>query len=288
MPPAGPIRPALDHELALLADSYRRASFNPQLAEVDRFARDTLGGEVFVAEQDGDLVGASACASFGQTGWVGAVAVVPERRRGGLGRALTQAAIERLFQLGARTVMLYATEMGRPLYERLGFVAEGECVTVGGERPARRGPLRRGASRGGSMPDGVRPARAGDLEVALDIDRDATGENRAGLLTAFWPRGALVAESGGRLRGYFLSSPWRPGGGIVAEDPDSGLALIAAARQHTGGELYLSIPSGNVPALRALAVRGVPEHSRTTRMRLGPPLEWQPLALFSTFNLFWG
>lgn len=288
MPPAGPIRPALDHELALLAGSYRRANFNPQLAEMGRFARDTLGGELFVAEQDGELAGASACASFGESGWVGAVAVVPERRRGGLGRALTQAAIERLLQLGASTVMLYATEMGRPVYERLGFVAEGECVTMGGDRRARRGPRRRGGSRAGSMPGGVRPARAGDLEAVLEIDRDATGEDRARLLTAFWPRRALVAESEGRLRGYYLSSPWRPGGAIVAEDVGSGLALIAAAGQHTSGELYLSIPSGNVPALRALAVRGVPEHSRTTRMRLGPPLEWQPQALFSTFNLFWG
>ncbi len=186
-------------------------------------------------------------------------------------------AIERLRQLGAETILLYATELGRPVYERLGFRAEGECVTLGGELPP-----------DGPPPPGVRPAVAGDLPAALAIDRHATGENRGRLLAALWPDAALVAESGGGLRGYFLSSPWRPGGAIVAEDLETGLALVSAARRCAGGELYVSVPAGNAPALRALAARGEREHSRTTRMRLGPPLDWQPQALFSTFNLFWG
>jgi predicted N-acetyltransferase YhbS len=276
MAPAGPIRPVRDHELALLGDHYERAGFNRHLAEVARFARDTLGGEIFVAERDGKPVGASACAHFGASGWVGAVAVLPEQRHRGLGSALTSAALERLQRLGASTVTLYATDMGRPVYRRLGFVTEGQCVTIGGQPP--RGPL----------PAGVRLAGAGDLEAALAIDRAVTGEDRARLLTAFWPRAALVAGSDGRLHGYFLPSPWRPGGAIVAEDLEAGLALIAWTRQHTGGELYFFVPSGNAPALRALAAAGEREHSRSTRMRLGPPLGWQPLALFSTFNLFWG
>jgi predicted N-acetyltransferase YhbS len=284
MPPAGPIRPAQDHELALLGRQYQRSNFNSNLAEVARFARDMLGGEIFVAEQHGGPVGASACAHFGATGWVGGVAVLPERRGGGLGGALTQAAVERLFQLGANTVMLYATEMGRPVYERLGFVAEGECVTLEATVATPDAALPAGA-RGGPR---VRAAREDDLEAALALDRHATGEDRARLLAAFWPEGSLVVESDGGLRGYLLSSPWRPGGAILARDLAAGLALVAAARRRTGGELFLSVPAANQPALRALTTAGHREHSRTTRMRLGPPLQWNPLALFSTFNLFWG
>jgi hypothetical protein len=37
-----------------------------------------------------------------------------------------------------------------------------------------------------------------------------------------------------------------------------------------------------------LEARGQTERSRVTRMRLGPPVSWQPHAVFSTFNLFWG
>ena len=271
------IRTARDHELALFAAHYQRVGFNPRMAEVVRFARDTLGGEIFVVERDGAVAGVSACAHFGPSGWIGAVGVVPEWRRGGIGGALTEAAAERLRQLGATTVMLYATDMGRPVYERLGFVAEGECVTVITAPPG-----------GAPPPGGVRLALPADLEAALALDRSATGEDRSRLLAPLWPGGAMVAESGGGLRGYFLPSPWRPGGAIVADDPHAGQALLAWARQHAGGELDLSVPSGNGPALRALGASGAREQRRATRMRLGPPLPWQPLSLFSVFNLFWG
>ena len=311
------IRPAGEAELDLLAGLYERAHFHPVLATVDRFARDVLGGQVYVAERDGALVGASGCAHFGPTGWVGAVAVVPEARRGGLGRALTEVAVAWLRERGATTIQLYATDMGRPVYERLGFVAEGTCVTLGG------------SWQPGRQPPGVRAARAEDLPAALAVDREATGEDRVTLLTSLWPGPphpapgapetagpaaarpqsaalgapgtavarartaqpgvALVIEVGGEVRGYHLPSPWRPGGATVAADLSGGLALLeATGRRLDGADLSLSIPEGNAPAIRALEAGGQTERSRTTRMRLGPPLPWRPHALFSTFNLFWG
>jgi GNAT superfamily N-acetyltransferase len=272
------VRPALEAELDLLGDVYRRSSFNPRLAAVDRFARDVLGGEVFVAERDGAVVGASGCAHFGATGWVGAVAVVPEARRAGLGRALTEAAMDCLRERGATTIQLHATEMGRPVYQRLGFVAEAGCVTLSG------------SWRPGQPPAGVRVARPDDLRAAIEVDRQATAEDRSALLTALWPESGLVAEVDGEVRGYHLSSaPWRPGGGTVATDASSGLALVeAAGGRLDGAELALSIPEGNAAAIRALRARGQTERSRVTRMRLGPVLPWRPSAVFSTFNLFWG
>src|SRR6266487_990665 len=245
------VRPARDADLDLLAEVYERASFNPRLAAVDRFARASLGGGVFVAERDGDLVGVSGCAHFGATGW--------------------------LQERGAGTIQLYATDLGRPVYERLGFVAEGACVTLGGPWQP------------GWRPAGVRAARADDLQPALAVDRDATGEDRAALLASLWTESALVAEAGGEVRGYHLPSPWRPTGATVAADLSSGLALIeVTGGRLNGADLSLSIPDGNAPAIRALEARGQAERSRATRMRLGPPLPWRPSAIFSTFNLFWG
>jgi GNAT superfamily N-acetyltransferase len=277
MPATQGIRPATERELDLLPSVYERASFNPRLAAVDRFARVALGGEVFVVERDDGLAGASGCAHFGATGWVGAVAVVPEARRAGLGRALTEAAVAWLRERGAGTIQLYATDMGRPIYELLGFVAEGACVAFGGRWQP------------GPPTGAVRAAGPDDLQAAQAVDREATGEDRAALLTSLWPGSALVAEAGGEVRGYHLPSPWRSGGATVAADLASGLALIeAAAGRLNGAELSLSIPQGNEPAIRALEARGQTERSRATRMRLGPPLVWRPRAVFSTFNLFWG
>jgi GNAT superfamily N-acetyltransferase len=285
------IRPARQPELSQLGGLYARAGFAARLAGVVGFARARLGGEVFVADLDGELVGVAAGAHFGASGWVGGVAVAPERRRAGLGGALTEAVVAHLRDRRAGTVLLLATELGRPVYERLGFVAEGEYVTLAG-------PPVTGRSAGGGrpwgterepagLPAGVRVGRAGDRTAVLELDRAATGEDRRRLLGALWPAGGLVAGDGA-VRGYHLASPWRGGGATLAADPEAGLALLQAVRRSDAEEVSVSLPTGNRPGVLALAATGFQERSRTTRMRLGPPLVWRPEAVFGAHNLFWG
>jgi GNAT superfamily N-acetyltransferase len=275
---AGPtIRPARQEELSRLGALYVRAGFTARLAGVVGFARARLGGEVVVADLDGELVGVAAGAHFGASGWVGGVAVAPERRRAGLGGALTEAVVTQLRDRRAVTVQLLATELGRPVYERLGFVAEAEYRTLAG--PPAPPP--------GGTPAGVRAGRATDRAAVLALDRLATGEDRSRLLDALWPAGGLVAGDGDP-RGFHLASPWRNGGATVAGDPEAGLALLEAVRRGDGGEVSVSLPAGNRAGLLALAAAGFRERSGTTRMRLGPPLPWHPESVFGAHNLFWG
>ena len=172
-------------DLARLGPVFEQAGFGGRLAKVVGFARARLDGEVVVAEADGELVGVAAGAVFGGTGWVGGVAVVPAHRRIGLGGALTQAIVESLEASGVATVLLHATALGRPVYERLGFVPETPYRTLSGPtlpRGPREAPVRAG--------------RAADLEAVLALDLAATGEDRRRLLTALWPTGGLVAAPG--------------------------------------------------------------------------------------------
>jgi GNAT superfamily N-acetyltransferase len=303
------IRPARLEELSGLGTLYARAGFSARLAGVVGFARARLGGEVFVAELDGELVGVAAGAHFGASGWVGGVAVTPERRRAGLGGALTEAVVAHLRDRRAGTVQLLATELGRPVYQRLGFAAETEYRTfTGPPSPGKSGgPLAglaakpgpagvaarvgagavRGAAGAGG-PVGVRAARPGDRAAVLALDRQATGEDRGRLLGALWPAGGLVAGGAGAPRGFHLASPWRSGGATIAADPEAGLALLEAVRRASAEELSVSVPAGNRAGLLALEAAGFRERSVTTRMRLGPPLPWRPEAVFGAHNLFWG
>ena len=282
MSAAGPtIRPARQEELSRLGALYVRAGFTARLAGVVGFARARLGGEVFVADLDGELVGVAAGAHFGASGWVGGVAVAPERRRAGLGGALTEAVVRHLRERQAVTVQLLATELGRPVYERLGFVAEAEYRTLAGP------PAPRPAAPGGAPAASVRAGRPADRAAVLALDRLATGEDRSRLLDALWPAGGLVAGDGDP-RGFHLASPWRNGGATVAGDPDAGLALLEAVRRGDGGEVSVSLPAGNRAGLLALAAAGFRERSGTTRMCLGPPLPWRPESVFGAHNLFWG
>jgi ribosomal protein S18 acetylase RimI-like enzyme len=270
------IRPATPEELAGLGPVYEQSGFGARLAGVVGFAKARLAGEVVVAEAGGELAGVAAGAVFGATGWVGGVAVVPAHRRAGLGGALTGAIVEFLEAGGAATVLLHATALGRPVYERLGFVAEAAYLTLAGPTHPRTSP---------GPP--VRAGRAADLEAVLALDLAATGEDRGRLLTALWPVGGLIAGDG-RPLGYHLPSPWRPGGAIVAADPGAGLALLDAVRAAPGEDVAISVPAANPAALAFLEAAGFSERFRTVRMHRGPRLRWDPGALFGAHNLFWG
>jgi ribosomal protein S18 acetylase RimI-like enzyme len=256
---------------------FEQAGFGGRLAKVVGFARARLDGEVVVAEAGGELVGVAAGAVFGATGWVGGVAVVPAHRRIGLGGALTLAIVEFLEASGVATVLLHATALGRPVYERLGFVPETPYRTLSGPTMPR-----------GPREAPVRAGQAADLEAVLALDLAATGEDRRRLLTALWPTGGLVAVPGGRPLGYHLASPWRTGGATIAADPGAGLALLDAVRAAAGEEVAISVPTANAAAVDALEAAGFSEVYRTIRMYRGPRVPWDPAALFGAHNLFWG
>ena len=275
--PARPtLRSARPDDLARLGPLYEQSGFGARLAGVVGFARARLDGEVVVAEAGRELVGVAAGAAFSGTGWVGGVAVVPGHRRAGLGGALTEAIVQFLEGRGVATVQLHATALGRPVYERLGFVPEAAYLTLTGPtRPPSPGD------------PSLRAGRQADLEEVLALDLAATGEDRRRLLTALWPTGGLVADDG-RLLGYHLASPWRSGGAVLAADPKAGLALLDAVRAAPGDEVGISVPAANTPAVRSLESAGFTERYRTVRMHRGPRVPWNPAALFGAHNLFWG
>jgi GNAT superfamily N-acetyltransferase len=276
-PPRPSLRSARPDDLARLGQLYEQSGFGARLAGVVGFARARLDGEVVVAEAGGELVGVAAGAAFTGTGWVGGVAVVPGHRRAGLGGALTEAIVEFLEGRGVATVLLHATALGRPVYERLGFVPEAAYLTL-------TGPTRPGSPGDPSL----RAGRQADLEAVLALDLAATGEDRRRLLAALWPTGGLVAAGNGRLLGYHLASPWRSGGAVIATDPRAGLALLDAVRAAPGDEVGISVPAANTPAVRSLESAGFSERYRTVRMHRGPRVPWNPAALFGAHNLFWG
>jgi hypothetical protein len=222
------------------------------------------------------IVGGACCASFGDTGWIGALGVVPRARGRGAGTALAEASVAWLKEQGAKTVLLHATDAGRPVYEGLGFVAEG------------RSRAWRGGPNHGRPGAGLRALRASDREAVRALDHAVTGERRDAVLDAITPLTGLAAERDGALRGYLLSSPWGAGPAVLSDDEDAGIELLAAARGATQGPAILTLPDDNAVGVAALERWGFRPVNHAERMRLGPPLDWRPQQLFGMYNLFWG
>jgi len=275
------IGPAGD-DLDGVARIYDAVGFRPDLVDDLDFLR-RLGGEVFAATMGGTVVGVSSCIAFARTGWIGGVAVAAEHGRHGLGTELTDAALRALKARGVTTALLHATGMARPLYERIGFVPEGEFAELHG-RPAPRPAAPAAPSR-------LRPGTGADLAAVLHLDQRATGEDRGRLLRALWPHGGLVHDDDGTVRGFLLRQSGSAVGAVIAE-PDAGLDLLAAAvsasAAGTEGDLRVPVPVAQAGPRELLLRQGFREAFRTTRMHRGPSPAWHADRIFSAFNLYWG
>jgi hypothetical protein len=224
----------------------------------------------------GEPAGVACCASFGTTGWIGALGVVPAARGRGLGTVLTEACLEWLRERGAQTVLLYATEPGRPVYERLGFVAEGLAVAWQGRAPRPDG-------------SGLRALREEDREAMGRLDHEMSGEDRSAVLDVLGPvRGIASFDPGAEdLTGFAAASPWGISVAVCARDQAAGVELMAGVcAQGRGGTLI--VPEENEPAAQAVRDWGLTRANDGERMRLGPPPAWDVHRQFGLFNLFWG
>jgi len=229
-----------------------------------------------VADVDGDIVGTGVGTSNGSVGWIGTIFIAPDRRGRGLGRALTQAIIDRLESAGCRSFVLVATNEGRRLYERMGFELQSRyhVLQAVGLPPA-------------SAPDGVRPFEAGDLADIERLDRAGTGEDRGHAIRRYAGADTTRVATGddGSVEGYVLRAPWG-GGATVARSPDVALRILTARRRAAGpeGRVRLGILDENADGMARLMDVGFRQTWSAPRMLRGEPIVWRPSWIWGQFN----
>ncbi len=202
------------------------------------------------------VLAAASASAYGELGFIGNVIVQPAYRSQGLGKQLMGAALDWLVAAGVCQVELDATVQGRPLYTRLGFVA----TVVSWHLMA---PLRNLRADGlVTDPDQVRiePLDAATIERVAQLDRDAFGGDRRGLLALMLglseSYGWMATDESSSPRGYLIVRPpehGRPGwriGPWIAQSPSVAAALLRHAVGSAEGARLLS--GGASPALLAV------------------------------------
>lgn len=150
------------------------AGWNQTEADWRRFLEFDSDG-TFVAVAADRIVGTVATIVYeDRIAWIGMMLVDPDFRRRGIGEGLMRMAVDYLRARHIAVVGLDATPMGRPLYERLGFVATSSLH-------------RWSLERSGTMSNGSRPIDAADSsEIDMDavcrLDQDAFGADRTRLI----------------------------------------------------------------------------------------------------------
>jgi predicted N-acetyltransferase YhbS len=230
----------------------------------------------FVAEADGAIVGSGVTTVNWPVGWIGTIWVDPAWRGRGLGKALTQVTIDAAEDAGCRTLVLVATDAGRPLYERFGFEVQTQYRILEAL----------GLAENDDEPR-VRPYRASDLAVMTELDAAATGEDRAHLLEAFAAPDTTrcLARGDGSLGGFVLRPPWG-GGATIAPDPDDAMAILHARRVASGPakRVRAGLLATNVAGIERLLAAGWVDVWRAPRMIRGEMPAWQPNAIWGQFD----
>jgi predicted N-acetyltransferase YhbS len=208
------------------------------------------------------------------------VLVDPRFRRRGAGTALLRHAIEHLDGKGVRTLLLQATPLGRPLYEKLGFEAEHELARYEG-RPA--------AGPGSAL---VRPARPEEVESLVELDRAATGTDRGRLIRRLVeeaPHDTRVLEKDGGLLGFLLSRPGAKAlqigpcaAGFSGRSEVGEILLGDAFRRHAGQLVFIDVPLRNAAAVRMAEAHGLAPQRRLLRMRRGEPVLERPESIWAS------
>ena len=254
-----PTRPLARSDLPRAAALSARVGWNQVVADWALFLRD---GQV-QALDDGDpdcLAATAAVLPFGtQLAWISMVLVRPDRRREGLATALMRWAIEALADIPCAA--LDATPAGREVYRRLGF----EDV-FGFTRWSLPAALPRDPAIA------LRPIEDADWPALLALDEAAFGAPREGLLRDFQARQPQAAFRTADGRGFVLARDGLRGpqiGPVVAAEPASAAALIAAARAALEAPAVLDLADAAAGLAAWLADSGALRQRPFTRMRRG-------------------
>lgn len=206
----------------------------------------------FCMEEDGRVVATATAVTYGRDlAWIGMVLTLEAYRGRGFGGRLMGACLEYCERCGVGCVKLDATDMGRPLYERLGFVEESVVARWHGELPEL--PVR-------------------DFEPDLALDRLAFGADRSALLAV------LGASRAGRVASYV--------GPMVARSYDDARQRVLHAG--ASGATYWDIPETNGQAPELARELGFKPVRKLWRMRKGTPIEERPEFIYALAGFEFG
>lgn len=246
------------------------AGWNQTEADWLRFLRYQPDG-CFGMEDEGRIVASSACMCYGhQMAWIAMVLTLPEYRGRGLGRKLTSVAVD---HAGTRAVRLDASDLGRPLYESMGFVEE--CKVERWQREP--------CQVDGEAPD-VEPVHWDPL-----LDTQVFGADRTPLLNELAKNGAASYRTGYAFAREGSNAQFF--GPCVASNPADAEQLLRwfLCRHGSVRITCTDLFPGNKNACDLAEKYGFKSSRSLTRMVLRPAEPRKPDArIYATGSFSWG
>lgn len=217
---------------------------------------------------DDELAGIGTAIIHHSVAWLAHIIVRPDFRNKGIGRFITEALINSSEVKKCETIYLIATDLGAPVYEKVGFQTESiylyfkdvHIVSDVGKTQA------------------IVPYKREFMDQVEGIDKMSSAEDRMFHLDNHLQHGFVYLND--KIEGFYL--PTFGDGLIIADEPSAGLELL---KLHLGRNTRLAFPKDNREATNFLYDKGFKEFSTGKRMRLGKS---RPLKLENIYNRIGG
>ncbi len=210
------------------------------------------------------IAGIGAAIILKDTAWLAHIIVNHENRKQGIGGAITAHLLDITREQGCKTVSLIATDLGRPVYQKIGFTDQEDYVFYEREAPL----------ESGNPSADIAICREEHRAGILELDRALSGENREQLLE---PKlgGSFVHQSNGKIDGYYI--PDLGEGLVMADNERAGLDLLKLKLSRSNKNV---LPAGNSRGMAFMLENGFKETKLAKRMVWGQRFGWQPEKMF--------
>lgn len=218
--------------------------------------------KVIINEQ---IVGIGAAIIHNDVAWLGHIIVHRDNRKQGIGKFITQTLIDIARSKYCNTIYLVATDLGEPVYKKLGFETETEYIFFKNPKP----------NASWLTSNAIVPFDDEHKMQITFLDKKVSGENRMMHLDGFLA-GSFVYQQNDVIKGFYL--PALGDGLIVADTMLAGLELMKFRLTIKDHAVF---PVDNVAAITFMNENNSIEFRKAKRMRLGLTRTWQPENIYN-------
>ena len=218
------------------------------------------------ASFDNRIAGVGSLIVFGSTAWLAHIIVDQEYRNRGIGFQITEKLLKEGHDKSVKTWLLIATELGLPVYKKLGFSIVTEYQFF----------MRVNPWRGFQLSSNIFPYENNLESRIYEIDEKISGENRKSLMGDYLEN-TLVYSINNSVTGFYM--PGLGEGTILSNTKEAGIELMKIK--------YSKVDKAVLPLENHIGTEFLIENGFTlsdtkgTRMILGNEIHWKPGQIFS-------
>ncbi|MHA4843949.1 GNAT family N-acetyltransferase [Flavitalea antarctica] len=220
--------------------------------------------------EDDNLVGLGTTIIHHDSAWLAHIIVHPGMRKKGIGKLITKTLMDVAFSSHCDLLSLIATDLGEPVYSKLGFETDTEYVfyKAGETKGVGQQPLPK-QTDSLSLHDHIEPYQPGFKAELLALDKQVSGEDRALYLQDHLDHGILYFDNR-VLEGFYLPSAGE--GMISATTSTAGITLMELRKTK---DVFI-FPVDNIIARQYCERKHLYPFRTAKRMVLGKRRQWHP------------